>query len=165
MIDKAKYPKEFLELIKKVTNKRTKIIIDHILKHGFITTQELEEKYGYNHPPRAARDVRELGIPLETFKVKSSDNKSIAAYRFGDLSQIPNNFLAGRKIFSKEFKKKLFELSDCKCFICNGTFEERYLQIDHKVPYQIAGNDTEAERNIADLMFSGKMMKWFISTN
>lgn len=39
---------------------------------------------GYEHAPRAARDVRELGIPLETYKIKDSTGKSIAAYRFGD---------------------------------------------------------------------------------
>ncbi|MEI6436893.1 MAG: HNH endonuclease, partial [Bacteroidota bacterium] len=66
---KKKYSEEFLKIIKSITNKRAKIIIDHIPEHGFITTQDLKEKYGYNHPPRAARDVRESGIPLETFKV------------------------------------------------------------------------------------------------
>jgi hypothetical protein len=57
-------------------------VIDHILQYGFIATEDLENTYGYNHPPRAARDVREAGIPLETFKVKSKEGKSIAAYRF-----------------------------------------------------------------------------------
>ena len=34
-----------------------------------VTTEELKERYyGYNHPPRAARDVREQGIPLEPFR-------------------------------------------------------------------------------------------------
>ena len=74
-----KYPKEFLEHIKSITNKRAKIVIDHILKHGFITTEDLETTYSYNHPPRAARDVREAGIPLETFNIKSKSGKSIAA--------------------------------------------------------------------------------------
>jgi len=53
---KVKYPKEFLEHIKSITNKRANIVIDHIMKHGFITTEDLENTYGYNHPPRAARD-------------------------------------------------------------------------------------------------------------
>ena len=54
-----KYPTGFLKLAESITNKRAKIVIDHILKHGFITTEDLEKTYGYNHPPRAARDVRE----------------------------------------------------------------------------------------------------------
>lgn len=39
-----KYPKEFLELCKSVTAKRPKTVINHILKHGHITTEELKEK-------------------------------------------------------------------------------------------------------------------------
>ena len=80
----AKYPKAFLELCQSVTAKRPRTIIDHILQHGHISTEELKEKYGYNHPPRAARDVREHGIPLETFTVVGADGRKIAAYRFSD---------------------------------------------------------------------------------
>ena len=39
---KTTYPKEFLEHVKSITNKRAKIVIDHILQHGFITTEDLE---------------------------------------------------------------------------------------------------------------------------
>ena len=62
---KRVYPKEFLEYVQSITNKRAKVVIDHILAYGFITTADLENTYGYNHPPRAARDVREAGIPHE----------------------------------------------------------------------------------------------------
>lgn len=80
-------PKEFLQKLQSVTNKRAKVVIDHILERGYITTEELEKKYGYSHPPRAARDVREQGIPLETFRVKSSDGRSIA----GDIDYLHSN--------------------------------------------------------------------------
>jgi hypothetical protein len=80
--EKGVYPKEFLEYVQSITNKRAKVVIDHILAKGFITTEDLEKTYGYNHPPRAARDVREAGIPLVTFKIKSQDGKSIAAYKY-----------------------------------------------------------------------------------
>ena len=72
---KPKYPKEFLELCASITGKRPKTVIDHILKHGHITTEELKNKYGYDHPPRAARDVRELGIQLETFRVEAANGR------------------------------------------------------------------------------------------
>lgn len=148
---KTTYPKEFLQHIKSITNKRAKIVIDHIMKHGFITTEDLENTYGYNHPPRAARDVREAGIPLETFKVKSKDGKSIAAYRFGDVTKLQLNRVDGRILFAKGFKKKLYELGKGRCYICNGEFEERYLQVDHRVPYEVGG-DTADPRNIEDFM-------------
>jgi 5-methylcytosine-specific restriction endonuclease McrA len=148
---KQTYSKEFLEYIRTINNKRAKIVIDHIMQHGFITTEDLENTYGYNHPPRAARDVREAGIPLETFKVKSKEGKSIAAYKFGDINNLQLNRVGGRVSFPKEFKKKLLELSKGKCAVCNGEFAERYLQIDHKTPYEVGG-DRVAERNIEDFM-------------
>ncbi|PID89513.1 MAG: HNH endonuclease [Bacteroidia bacterium] len=149
---KKKYPKEFLKLTKSISNKRAKIVIDHILEHGFISTEDLEKTYGYSHPPRAARDVREAGIPLETFETKSSEGKSIAAYRFGDLSKMQNNRSGGRLVFSKEFKKKLYQTNNGHCYICNGKFEERYLQIDHRVPYEISGDGEYFQQNINDYM-------------
>ena len=147
-----KYPSEFLQFISTITNKRAKIVIDHIMEHGFITTRDVEVKYGYSHPPRAARDVREAGIPLETFNVKSEEGKSIAAYKFGDLTQIQHNKFRGRKLFSKEFKSQLYTLSGGKCAICNGLFEERYLQIDHRVPYEISSDSNNFQQNIEDYM-------------
>ncbi len=148
---KQTYPKEFLEHVKSITNKRAKIVIDHILQHGFITTEDLETTYGYSHPPRAARDVREAGIPLETFKAKSKSGKSIAAYKFGDVTKPQLNRIAGRVTFPKDFKSKLYELGKGRCYICNGEFEERYLQVDHRVPYEVGG-DTADKRNIEDFM-------------
>lgn len=49
--EKRVYPKEFLEYVQTITNRRAKIVFDHILAHGFITTEDLEKTYGYNHPP------------------------------------------------------------------------------------------------------------------
>ena len=90
------YPKEFLDLLKSITAKRAKTVIDHILKHGFITTEDLKMKYGYDHPPRAVRDVREQGIPVETYKVDDSNGKKIAAYKFGDFKKTRFSKLSGR---------------------------------------------------------------------
>ena len=66
-VNTVKISDDFKLFISKIKNKRARIVIDHILKNGFITTEDLEKEYGYNHPPRAARDVRETGIPLSTF--------------------------------------------------------------------------------------------------
>ena len=144
------YSKEFTELVSSITNKRANIVINHILKSGFITTEDLEN-YGYKHAPRAARDVREDGIPLVTYNVKSSDGKSIAAYKFGDLTQLQANRSAGRVQFPKDFKALLYKLCDGRCSICNTKYEERYLQIDHRVPYEVGG-DAGKDREIRDFM-------------
>lgn len=69
---KEQYSEEFINKLKSVKAKRAKTVIDHILKHGAISTEELKDVYGYDHPPRAVRDVREQGIPsiLSRFEEK-----------------------------------------------------------------------------------------------
>lgn len=146
-----KYHKQIKQLLKEISNKRARIVIEHIMEHGFVTTEELEKKYGYNHPPRAARDVREFGIPLETFRVKHSDGRTIAAYRFGDLTQIQMGRLQGRQTFPKKLKDALYEKQDGKCAICGGRFESRYLQVDHRVPYEVI-EDIPGKLNPNDFM-------------
>ena len=142
---------EIKQLLEKISNKRARIVIEHILENGFVTTEQLEKQYGYNHPPRAARDVRELGLPLETFRVKDSTGRSIAAYRFGDLNQVRKGRLEGRQTFPKKFRDDLYIQNGGKCSICSGIFEQRYLQVDHQVPYEVAG-DTQGELNPEDFM-------------
>jgi hypothetical protein len=132
-------PEWFIEKARAVTAKRAKTVIDHILKHGYITTEELKNLYGYNHPPRAARDVREQGIPRDTFRITGNDGRSLGAYRFADPSKIRAGTLAGRKVFSKEFKEALVVGCGCKCGVCLTQYEARYLQVDHRVPYEVGG--------------------------
>lgn len=142
-----KYPKEFLDLLNSVTAKRPRTVIQHILKHGFITSEELKDAYGYNHPPRAARDVRELGIPVVTYRVVGADGRNIAAYRFGDPSDVKNNLskLAGRTALSKTLKRALIEKYGAKCFVCLEEMDESVLQVDHRIPYKIGGEHDERD--------------------
>jgi len=104
MENSQQLPDDFLELCRSVTAKRPKTVIDHILQHGFITTEELKETYGYNHAPRAARDVRENGIPLETFYVTGNDGRRIAAYRFGDISKARFTRLLEEQVYLSKLK-------------------------------------------------------------
>lgn len=143
-------PEDFLNKLRAVTAKRPKTVIDHILKHGHVTTEELKELYGYNHPPRAARDVRELGIPLDVIRVPGKDGRKIAAYRFGDPKRARKGTHGGRTVFSKQFKRDLLARDGEQCAICSTPYEPRYLQIDHRIPYEVAG-DT-AESDLADFM-------------
>lgn len=145
------FPKEFFERLQAVTAKRPKTVIDHIVKHGYITTEELSDKYGYDHPPRAARDVREQGIPLETFRVTGSHGRKIGAYRFGDPAKIKGGRLGGRKAWPKKFKEALVKLYDSRCGVCFTDYESRYLQIDHRVPYEVGG-DSAGELDAAEFM-------------
>lgn len=135
-----------------IRNKRARIVLEHILEHGQITTEELEKTYGYSHPPRAARDVREAGIPLETFRVRSSDGRTIAAYRLGDPAKVRQGRLQGRRAFSKQMKSDLFEAAQGKCAICSGQCQARYLQIDHRIPYEIAGDEEGVNQDMGEYM-------------
>jgi hypothetical protein len=138
-------PKEFIELCRSVTAKRPRTVIDHILEHGFITTEELGTLYGYNHPPRAARDVRECGIPLETYRVTGSDGRSIGAYRFADPTKTKFRRLDGRTGLSKQLRDDLIRRHGAKCFIYLEPVAEAELQIDHRIPYEVAGDNADAE--------------------
>ena len=146
MDNSQQLPDDFIQLCQAVTAKRPKAVIDHILQYGFITTEDLKETYGYNHPPRAARDVREHGIPLETFRVKGSDGRRIAAYKFGDISKARFARFSGRTGLSKQIKGELIKRYGCTCSIYLEEVEERELQIDHRVPFEINGEpDLEPE--------------------
>lgn len=144
---KKRYPKAFLAKLNSVTAKRPKTVIQHILAKGLVTTEELKN-LGYEHAPRAARDVRELGIPLETFSVKDSNGRRIAAYRFGDPSKMSDGISkrSGRTVLSKALKKALIEKYGSVCFIYLQPMEPNLLQVDHRVPYEIGG-----EQNTANL--------------
>ena len=112
-----------------------------------MTTEELATQYGYEHAPRVAHDVREEGIPLETFRVKNSGGRSIGAYHFGDLSLVRTDRVGGRIAFSKKFKQELTERNGLRCAVCFTTYKDRYLQVDHRIPYEVAGDASpRAER-------------------
>lgn len=140
------YSKEFLELLESVKAKRPKTVIQHILKHGFITTQELKDLYGYNHPPRAVRDVREHGIPLVTGRIVGTDGRKIAVYKFGSPNEATNQIskTAGRTMLSKALRRALVHKYGAKCFIYSESMDEKILQVDHRVPYEIGGEQDES---------------------
>jgi hypothetical protein len=150
---------DFIRLCQSVTAKRPKAVINHILEYGFITTEELQQTYGYNHPPRAARDVRELGIPLETFRVTGGDGRKIAAYRFGDINKAKFSRVAGRTGFSKQIKEELIKKYGCKCFIYLEEVSDRELQIDHRVPFEVNGEPELQAENFMLLCGSANRAK------
>jgi hypothetical protein len=136
----SKLSKELLARIAAVKNKRAKIVVDHIVKNGAITTDELKE-IGYNHAPRAARDVRELGINLKTTMVKSSSGKRMGAYSFD--TEAADAGKLGRKGLPKKVRDKLIVDGGGKCNLDSATHN---LQIDHRIPYEVAGETLADEK-------------------
>lgn len=140
-----KLSKDDLSKLNSITGKRPSTVIQHIIKNGFITTEELTNDYGYEHPPRAARDVRERGVNLVTYNVKSSDGRTIAAYKFGDPVFIDNKVskVSGRTALSNALKKALVDKFGAICFVYLQPMDERLLQIDHRIPYEIGGEQDD----------------------
>ena len=142
-----KLSEDELNKLNAIKDKRPSTVIKHIIEHGYITTEELTNNYGYEHAPRAARDVKERGINLKTYRVKSSDGRTIAAYKFGNPIFLDHKVskVSGRTALSKALKKALIDKYGAVCFVYLQPIEERLLQIDHRVPYEIGG---EQEDNV-----------------
>lgn len=127
-------PRGILKRISEVRNKRARLVLDTIVKRGVITTEELRRS-GYDHPPRAARDVRELGFRLTTTRVKGSTGRLIAAYSL-DLSGVVDRSRSGRVAFPKKERDAIIAAAGGACRLCGATHD---LQVDHSIPYGIAG--------------------------
>jgi len=144
MPDREDIDPRILALCDRITAKRARTAIDHIIRHGSVTTEELQDLYGYDHPPRAIRDVRESGVPIETYKVLSKKTgRNIAAYRFDSPDKIVRGRIGGRKVFRKKFRKEIIEHYDSRDVITGERYEPRYLQIDHRIPYEVAGESVD----------------------
>lgn len=142
-----------LALCEKVTAKRPRTVIDHLIEHGSVSTEDMQTLYGYDHPPRAIRDVRECGIPIETFRVSSErTGRRIAAYRFASPDQIIHGRIGGRTASSRRFRDALIERYGSRDAITGERCEPRYLQIDHRVPYEVAGDSVHDEDQPEDYM-------------
>jgi 5-methylcytosine-specific restriction endonuclease McrA len=144
-----KQEKELRKLLKSASA-RARCVVEHILKHGQVTTDELRELYGYQHPPRAARDVREMGIPLKSQRIKNAQGRWIAVYTLGDLSQIRR--LTGRKALPKRLKNAIAKQYGEKCCICQLTAPLHLLQVDHRVPYEVAGEIDNPMQHLTEFM-------------
>lgn len=124
---------KIIEIIEKLTGRARKVC-DYILENGAITTEVIANELGYEHPPRAIRDVRESGIPIKTSMTKDSSGKRCAIYAFDDPSKIIEGRHQGRTQFPKKFKEKLYSNQNGKCAITGASLDIRYLQVDHRIP-------------------------------
>lgn len=126
-------PQTLIDRVKGVTNKRARFVLDSIIKNGSISTLELQ-RAGYDHPPRAARDVVELGFAIKRVKAKRPDGQTIAAYVFDERELDPAK--TGRIVLAKKEREAIIESKGSKCNFCGAT---NNLQLDHRLPYQVAG--------------------------
>lgn len=106
-----------------------------LLDRGTVTTGELSAA-GYDHPPRAIRDLKDAGFALESESV-TIDGRRMARYTL--LDTITADY-AVRKPIPLTFRKALFAAHDHRCAVCGGEFITRMLQADHRVPFHIGGD-------------------------
>jgi hypothetical protein len=142
MVAPSKLSKELLERIGTVTNKRARFVLDSIAKSGMVTTEEINHA-GYEHPPRAVRDARELGFAIQTIKVKHSNGRSIAAYVFLESAAIDTR-KSGRTALPKKQRDEIIAAAGSRCQICGATTN---LQVDHRIPFEVAGESQAKQAN------------------
>lgn len=139
MPERQKLPEALVQRIKSITNKRARVVLDRLVKKGSITTTELQAA-GYDHPPRAARDVVELGIALKRVTVKRKDGRRIASYVFDERELDP--LKTGRVVLAKKEREAIVQRGGAKCGFCGC---KSNLQVDHRIPYEVAGESQRYE--------------------
>lgn len=146
MPDHPKLPEALFERINSITNKRARVVLDTIVEKGSVSTAELQAA-GYDHPPRAARDVVELGIALKRVTVKRPDGQRIASYVFDERELDPSK--TGRVVLAKKEREAIIERNGSKCRFCGS---KNNLQVDHKIPYEVAGESQRYENDPYQLL-------------
>ena len=148
--------KKILELAEAVIaagkNKRAIAVLNGLIEKGQITTDDLND-LGYNHPPRAVADVRDLGIPVITGSTTSErTGRRMAVYSFGNPADIQEGRIGGRSAFPKKFKTELIERYGSIDCITGAQLNERVLQIDHRIPYRVAGDFGLSDHDVESYM-------------
>ncbi len=149
---KSKHPPEILAAVAKVTTKRGRVFVKHLLEHGTVSTEQLEIIYGLVDPASAARDVKDAGVPLNTVRGKRANGRQMVIYSFGDPALIRGDRFQGRRSFPKSFKQALLSRHAGRCVLCSTPYEAGHLQIDHRIPYQIVGEASDGEHNLNEYM-------------
>ncbi len=136
-MDKERYRK-----ILPMLNKRPRVVLEHILEHGSVSTYELGQ-LGYDQPPRAAMDLKDAGIKCAVKYGKHPETgHRMAIYYLAD-DDSPLEVRGGRTAFPKQFRLDLFSAYGNRCNICNKVYSTSMLQCDHRTPFILDG---EVER-------------------
>lgn len=114
---------------------RARKALEFMLARGSVTTGDLKAA-GYDHPPRAVRDLKDAGLVVESNLVNVG---GVRMSRYTLVDSITADF-AQRKPIPNAFRKQLFEEHHYRCAVCGGVFITRMLQADHRVPFHIDGD-------------------------
>jgi hypothetical protein len=145
-------PEDVLAYAAKITKRRARLTIDAILDRGFITTEQIRGEIGQKQPPRAAQDAREAGLPLLNHNFTMPDGTKHSYYVFDLDDALDEGRLLGRKKPTKLFKKEMIRRYGRIHAFTGEPLPERVLQIDHRVPYAVAGDSADG-LSVDDFMF------------
>jgi len=132
-------------------SKRGKVLLETILRKGFVTTEELEA-VGYRDAASAARDVRDTGIPLITGEARSSTGDRTGRYTLGRAEDIVDGRFNGRTIIPKSVKEKVLAHYGCVDWLTGATMPRTALTADHRIPFRVLGDPKKPDRRIENLM-------------
>jgi hypothetical protein len=72
---------------------------------------------------------------------------------------IERHKLAGRSVLPKRLLNALYAASGGRCYIDFTTYEKPYLQIDHRVPYAVAGEPASPNDQAAFMLLCGSCQR------
>ncbi len=121
-----------------------------MLEKGSVTTAELLAM-GYKHAPRARMDVVDNGFTVKTTMVRDADGSRMASYSLSSEAELRET-QQGRSIIPKVFKAKLVEKYGEFDRLTGWQVTARALQVDHRIPYQIGGDDGLKNQDLSAFM-------------
>jgi hypothetical protein len=120
--------------IEAVTNRRARMVLDHIVENGSITADDIQG-FGYREHRRAVQDCRDLGFPIKNARIKSPQGGTVGVWSL-DLDAAVGAGM-GRRQFPKKFRELLVARAGSRCESCAAREAMRTLQADHRIPYAI----------------------------
>ena len=132
-------------------SKRARVVLEAILRDGSVSTEELE-KLGYRDAASAARDVRNVGIPLETKPGRDANGKQAGRYVLGRAEDIVEGRFHGRLMIPPAFKRELLQHYGHVDWLSRATMPATALTADHRIPFRVAGDPEVPDWKVEDFM-------------
>ena len=118
-------------------SRRARVARDILLERGSVTTAELND-LGYDHPPRVIADLKDAGVSVRREDVRI-DGRRMARYT---LERTTGSAAELRRVLPRALRDEVFRRHEYRCAVCGGQYSSRELQLDHRVPFRIAGDPT-----------------------
>ncbi|USK86154.1 HNH endonuclease [Peribacillus asahii] len=95
----------------------------------------------YGDPSRTVTVLEECGFEIER-GYTTENGQRMQQYKLNSLNQDVAN-IKRRTTITKKMRLQVFERDNFRCAICQNTFEEAFLEPDHKTPIQIQGDEID----------------------